>query len=79
MASVGARRCDVSPNRINLDRHSWLIERTHRFTKAFEFGLRAGNPGAETQPEHDPEGDAAAMNPMVPKELAEAESSLRNG
>jgi hypothetical protein len=33
---------DASPNRISLDRHSSLADRTQRSANAFRFGLRAG-------------------------------------
>jgi hypothetical protein len=41
--SPSARPGDASPNRMNLDRHSSLTERTQRFAKAFRLGLRAGS------------------------------------
>jgi len=40
---VSALVNEPSPNRISLDRHSSLIDRTQRSAKAFRFGLRAGS------------------------------------
>jgi hypothetical protein len=42
MYSVNARRSEVSPNRMSLDRHSCRREHTQRSAKAFRFGLRGG-------------------------------------
>ena len=44
-------RSDNSPNRMSLDKHSLLMERTHLSAKAFRFGLRAGSKSGWTPPE----------------------------
>jgi hypothetical protein len=48
--SARVRNSGPSPNRINLDRHSSLADRTKRSAKAFRFVLPAGSAMVFTPP-----------------------------
>ena len=43
MNSFNARWSPPSPNKISLERHSCLTDRTHRSANAFRFGLCGGS------------------------------------
>ena len=43
MNSFNARFSEPSPNKMSLEMHPTLTDRTHRSANAFRFGLRAGS------------------------------------
>ncbi len=71
MNSFNARFSEPSPNKISLERHSALTDRTHRSANAFRFGLRAGQ-GLATDKQNAHGKVDFWQEPLLPKDYIRA-------